>query len=30
MADAALPAMRSLLEITPPPMVTSEPLPPIR
>jgi hypothetical protein len=30
MADAALPAMRSLLEITPPPAVTAEPLPPIR
>jgi hypothetical protein len=30
MADAALPAMRALLEITPPPAVTAEPLPPIR
>jgi hypothetical protein len=28
MADAALPAMRALLEITPPPAVTAEPLPP--
>ncbi len=28
MADAALPAMRSLLEITPPPAVTAQPLPP--
>jgi hypothetical protein len=30
MADAALPAMRSLLEITPPPAVTAQPLPPVQ
>ena len=28
MADAALPGMRAVLEITPPPAVTAEPLPP--
>jgi hypothetical protein len=30
MADAALPAMRSLLEITPLPAVTAKPLPPVQ
>jgi hypothetical protein len=30
MADAALPALRALLEIAPSPAVTSEPLPPLR
>ncbi|HET7679600.1 MAG TPA: hypothetical protein VFK79_05635 [Xanthobacteraceae bacterium] len=30
MADAAVPAMRALLDIKPPPAVTAEPLPPLR